>query len=110
MTEIVKADTLHRTAKYFMDTGRAATHAQAMSILQEFGLRIEAGPEVEISRDHQIALLTLVNTARRTFLGGVHVAGASGAPLLVPLADAESLESAVQALGGPNKGHSRRHL
>ena len=76
MTDIVTADTLHRTAKYFMDTGRAATHAQAMGILHEFGLRIEVGPEVETSRDHQIALLTLVNAARRTFLGGIHVTGA----------------------------------
>ena len=107
MTDIVTADTLHRTAKYFMDTGRAATHAQAMGILQEFGLRIEAGPEVEISRDHQIALLTLVNAARRTFLGGVHVTGASRAPLLVPLADAESVECAVQALGGQTGRHPR---
>lgn len=107
MTDIVTADTLHRTAKYFMDTGRAATHTQAMGILQEFGLRIQVGPEVGMSRDHQIALLTLVNAARRTFLGGIHVTGSLAVPLLVPLADAETLESAVQALGGQTKGDPR---
>lgn len=93
-------DTLHRTAKYFMDSGRAASHAQAMDMLQTFGLNIEVGPEVACSRDHQIALLTLVNAARRTFLGGINVVGVPIAPLLVPLADADTLCAAIDELGG----------
>jgi len=100
MTRPVTADTLHRTAKFFMDSGRADSHEQAIEILNTFGLCISVGPELSSSRDHQIALLTLVNLACRTFLGGVHVAGVPKASLLAPLADATSLRGAVTELGG----------
>lgn len=100
MDEVITHETLHRTAKYFMDTGRASSHAQAIEVLRGFGLHIKAGPEVASSRDHQVALLTLVNTGRRTFLGGVHVVGAPSSPLLVPLADARTFDRAVRLLGG----------
>src|SRR5687768_3045255 len=100
MKEAVTHETLHRTAKYFMDSGRASSPGQALNILHGFGLSIEAGPEVATSRDHQVALLTLVNIARRTFLGGVHVVGAPRSPLLAPLADAETVDRAVTLLGG----------
>lgn len=100
MDDIVTQENLHRTAKYFMDTGRATSHAQAIQVLRGFGLHIEVGPEVAKSRDHQVALLTLVNAARRTFLGGVQVVGVPGSPLLVPLADARTLDQAVKLLGG----------
>ena len=65
MNDIVTHETLHRTAKYFMDSGRAASHEDAMDLLRDFGLYIEVGPEVATSRDHQIALLTLVGYAMR---------------------------------------------
>ncbi len=91
---------LHRTAKYFMDSGRAATHAEAMDLLRGFRLLVRTGPEVSTSAPHQVALLTLVNLARRTFLGGVEVIGLSNAPLLVPLAVAETIVAAVEQLGG----------
>jgi hypothetical protein len=100
MEDVVTQETLHRTAKYFMDNGRASSHEQAMNVLRGFGLNIELGPEVATSRDHQIALLTLVNAARRTFLAGVRVVGAPRAPLLAPLADASTIDSAVSFLGG----------
>jgi hypothetical protein len=96
----VTADTLHRTAKYFMDTGRADSHESAISLLHGFELHIKVGPEIARSRDHQIALLTLVNIARRTFLGGVYVEGAIKAPLLAPLSEDETIEQAVERLGG----------
>lgn len=91
---------LHRTAKYFMDNGRAASHADAMDILRGFGLSIRVGPEIATSVPHQIALLTLVNLARRTFLGGVETVGLPDVPLLVPLASAGTLTQAVHELGG----------
>jgi hypothetical protein len=100
MTCPVTADTLHRTAKFFMDSGRADSHEDAIDILITFGLCISVGPEVFSSRDHQIALLTLVNLAGRTFLGGVHIAGVPEAPLLAPLAEATSLSAALKELGG----------
>ena len=45
----VTPDTLHRTAKYFMDTGRAASHQDALGILRKFGLLIRVGGEVSVS-------------------------------------------------------------
>jgi hypothetical protein len=100
MREVVTHETLHRTAKFFMDTGRVGSHEEAMGMLQGFGLCIEVGPEAATSRDHQVALLTLVNAAHRTFLGGVHVIGAPNSALLVPLTDAATVSGAVASLGG----------
>ncbi|MEJ8570412.1 hypothetical protein [Microbaculum marinum] len=92
--------TLHRTAKYFMDSGRARSPEEAMNLLQTFGLTVVVGPEITISRDAQIALLTLVNLARRTFLAGVEVIGLGSAKVIVPLALEPTLAEAVAHLGG----------
>jgi hypothetical protein len=91
---------LHRTAKYFMDSGKAATHAEAMDLLRGFSAAVCVGPEVAGSAAHQIALLTFVNVARRTFLDGIHVVGLPDARLLVPLAAGKNLAEAVVSLGG----------
>lgn len=92
---------LHRTAKYFMDSGKAGTHREAMAFLERFGLTIFVGKEVATSSLHQTALLTLVNLSRRTLLGGVHVVGVSEAARCVsPLAKEARLSAAVEGLGG----------
>src|ERR1019366_8700142 len=96
MNQIINPDTLHRTAKYFMDNGRAETHEEAMGLLRRFGLTIHVGPEIAGSCDHQTALLTLINLARRTFLAGVDVIGVPDAPSITTLAVNQSLRKAVQ--------------
>jgi hypothetical protein len=100
MNPLVTHETLHRGAKYFMDNGRAASHEEALDLLRRFGLYIEVGQEIAGSRDHQIALLTLVNCARRTLLGGVHVIGVPEVPSRVRLTEAIDLPGAVEELGG----------
>jgi hypothetical protein len=50
MTHIVTHDTLHRGAKYFMDSGRAQSHQDALDLMHQFGLYIEVGPEIAESR------------------------------------------------------------
>lgn len=90
---------LHRTAKYFMDNGRVQTHAEAMTLLQRFGLTIHVGPEIVSSVSHQVALLTLINAARRTFLGGVEVAGLPECETCTALGSRGSLPDAARALG-----------
>jgi hypothetical protein len=100
MGELVDPSSLHRTAKYFMDNGRADSHDEAMRLLAGFGLTIYVGPEIAISVNHQSALLTLVNTARRTLLAGVDVFGLPDAPSLSPLAPGRLLKEAVRELGG----------
>jgi hypothetical protein len=106
MNAVVDHTKLHRTAKFFMDSGQAETVEAALDVLRGFGLSIHAGAELADSEAHQIALLTLVNLARRTFLGGVEVAGVSDIPLLVPLAQAGTLSEAVQRLGGSVVTHA----
>jgi hypothetical protein len=98
---------LHRTAKYFMDNGRAETHDAAMALLKQFGLTIHAGPELASSADHQTALLTLVNLARRTLLGGVEVVGLPAANCASGFAAGRSLAEAVRELGGRVAASSR---
>jgi hypothetical protein len=101
MGHIVDHTTLHRAAKYFMDSGKAETHEAAMDLLERFGLTIHAGPELQRSADHQTALLTLVNVARRTLLAGIEVTGLSDdVPCLSALAPGRTLRVAVCGLGG----------
>jgi hypothetical protein len=100
MGRIVDHTTLHRAAKYFMDSGKAASHHAAMDLLERFGLTIHVGAEVARSVDHQTALLTLVNVARRTLLGGIEITGLHDAPSITPLAPDRLLSVAVRELGG----------
>jgi len=98
---------LHRTAKYFMDSGRVQTTEEAMDLLKSFGLTIAVGPDIQTSQAAQIALLTLVNLARRTFLAGVEIVGLADAPVLTGLALETSLARAVSNLGGRIASHAR---
>jgi len=91
---------LHRTAKYFMDSGRVVSHEAAMALLEQFGLTICVGDEILHSVHHQTALLTLVNVARRTLLGGIEVRGLPDCASLTPLAPNRRLIDAVRELGG----------
>lgn len=90
---------LHRTAKYFMDTGTASTHEEAVSLLHTFGLTIYVGDEVRKSESHQSALLTLINVARRTLLGGVEIVGCLHGLCISRLAPGCLLSIAAEELG-----------
>ncbi|MBV8686882.1 MAG: thiamine biosynthesis protein ThiF [Alphaproteobacteria bacterium] len=92
--------TLHRTAKYFMDSGRAESPEEALRLLQSFGLAIMVSAAAAASYEGQVALLTLVNLARRTFLAGVEVVNLPDVARIAPLADAATLQGAVIELGG----------
>lgn len=100
MADTLDHTSLHRTAKYFMDSGRVATHEEAVDLLKSYGLTVYVGSEVTRSQHHQTALLTLVNVARRTFLGGVEVVGPCDGPSVTMLAPNQSLADAVRDLGG----------
>ncbi len=97
--------TLHRTAKYFMDSGRAQTAEEAMDLLKSYGLTIAVGPEIHTSPAAQIALLTLVNLGRRTFLGGVEVVGLESAPFSrLPRTGADARRRSIGARRTPGSG------
>jgi hypothetical protein len=93
------AERLNRTVKIALDTGEAATPEEAERIFAGYKLQVVVGPDVADNAVLQAALLTAVNCASRTLLGGVTVVGASGS-LQVRLPPFEGVASAVEGLGG----------
>ena len=93
------AERLHRTVKLALDTGEAATIEEAKSIFAGYRIQILVGPDVADSAVLQAAVLTAVNCAGRTLLGGVTVVGGTG-PLRVTLPPFDNLAGAIEALGG----------
>jgi len=98
---------LHRTAKYFMDSGRAATAEDAVDMLSRFGMAVTIDAGTAMTANGQIALLTLVNAARRTMLGGIEVEGAGDQAVVTALSSQTTLGAAVTALGGTCVGRAR---
>ena len=46
MVGLPDSNTLHRTAKYFMDNGRAETHEEVMALLNRFGITVHVGDDI----------------------------------------------------------------
>ena len=93
-------DSLHRLVKLAMDTGEAETLEEAQKLFMGYRLAVSVGKDVGHSKTLQAALLTIVNSARRSLLGGIEVEGIGGMNLLVPIPPYRSLEEAVAGLGG----------
>ena len=96
----VVADNLNRLVKLAMDTGEAESVEDAEKLFMSYRLAVSAGADVGNSQSHQAALLTIVNSARRSLLGGIEVEGIEDMELLVPIPSYSSLEEAVDGLGG----------
>ena len=100
MTAQISADTLHRLIKHVIDSGAAASVAEAEALFRGYRLRVEIDA-ADISHPvQQAALLTTVALGRRIFLGGVTVIGPLDAPLLLAIPLGRTIRDAVQALGG----------
>ena len=99
---MIDRNTLHRGSKIFLDSGKAELPDQAIDILKGFRLACLVGPEIARSATLQAALLTAVNLAHRSFLGGVTVHGLDPrVPLLTSLPGAGStLGEAIVHWGG----------
>ena len=93
-------DNLHRLVKLAMDTGEAESLEEAQKLFMGYRLGISVGADVGHSPTLQAALLTIVNSARRSLLGGIEVEGVCDMKLLVPVPPYGSLEEAVAGLGG----------
>lgn len=100
MTRIVQPDQLHRLIKLVLDTGEAQSLEEAEQMFAKYQLGIEVGRDVASSPTLQVAILTAVNTGRRSFLGGVQVAGALDIPLCVPWGRRQTLGEAILDLKG----------
>ena len=93
-------DSLHRLVKLAMDTGEAESLEEAQKLFMGYRLGVSVGEDAGHSQTLQAALLTIVNSARRSLLGGIEVEGVAGMNLLVPMPPHRSLEAAVAGLGG----------
>jgi len=100
MSKTVRPDQLHRLVKMALDTGEAQTLEEAERLFAGYRLGIDVGRDVAGSPTLQAAVLTAVNAARRSFLGGVHVAGELDVPLRLPWGRCRTLGEAVRDLRG----------
>jgi len=94
------ADRLNRMVKLALDTGEAASIEEAEQLFASYKLAVTVGPDTAYSPTKQAALLTIVNTGRRSLLGGIEVEGVADMPLLLPLIPYQTLAEAVAGLGG----------
>lgn len=99
MTVFTAADRLHRLVKHALDSGAAASIAEAETLFAGYRISLRIGEEAARDRHHQAALLTAVAVARRVFLGGVSVAPLPDTPLAVPLPFGSTLAEAIVGLG-----------
>ena len=99
MSAFTAADKLHRLVKHALDSGAAASIAEAEALFAGYRVALRIGEDAARDRHHQAALLTAVALARRVFLGGVSVESLPDTPLLAPLPFGTTLIDAVVALG-----------
>lgn len=67
-------ETLNRTMKLAMDEGKVQSYEQAEALFASFRLRLCVGPGFTEQPAAEAAVLTLLNAAPKTFLGGVELA------------------------------------
>src|SRR5260370_42391257 len=94
------ADEFDRTQKLAVDSGEAKTWSDADTLFKGYRLQVLCGPRLSASATLQAALLTIVNTASRCFLGGVQVYGCPDCELEVRWESHRSLHRAIESLGG----------
>ena len=97
MTNQFEAESLHRTVKRLVDSGRAKSFDEAQAIAEGFRLHLD----LSASRclHEQIAAIALVELGRRAFLGGVSVSGALDVALHHMLGDETLLRDALTRAG-----------
>ena len=100
MNKMIDSDQLHRLVKLALDTGEVQSLEVAEQLFAGYRLGIEVGYDVATSPTLQAAVLTAVNIARRSFLGGVYVSGNLAIPLCVPWGQCQTLREAVIDLHG----------
>lgn len=100
MTAQISADSFHRLVKHAIDSGTAASIAEAEALFRGYRLAVKLDPSAAADPAQQAALLTTVALGRRVFLGGVTVAGPLDTPAILTTPFGRTLADAVHALGG----------
>lgn len=99
MTTMNSADSLHRLIKQAIDSGAAASIAEAQALFQGFRLAIAFDTNDPSDPVEQATLLTAAALARRVFLGGVTVSGRLDEAPTTPMPLGATLGEALGALG-----------
>lgn len=92
-------DSFNRLSLGFIEKEKCSPK-QAISKLNSLQLNLVCGNGIENALPLQAALLTAVNTAKRAFLGGVHVYLHSTVQCLLPWPAKKSLNAIIEDLGG----------
>jgi hypothetical protein len=98
MNETVDANNLHRLLKLIM-VAKAMTLEQARDFMASLSINFICSEEIGTSQALQSALLTAVNCAHRSYLGGVHVLMPAGVKSLLPHHPAETLNALIEQYG-----------
>jgi hypothetical protein len=104
VTDQISPDSLHRLVKQAIDSGAAASVAEAEALFRGYRLTVEFDSACLSDPVQHAALLTTVALGRRVFLGGVEVVGPLKAPLMLAMPFGGTLADSVQALGGRLSG------
>lgn len=80
----MNADSFHRLAKVFADSGEAKTVEEAEATLSNYGVRIKLSQSFDEDRVGQIIALTVINCASRSFRGNVKIEAPCDVRLNVP--------------------------
>lgn len=100
MTAQISADSVHRLVKQAIDSGAAASLAEAEALFHGYRLAVELDPTSATDPVQQAVLLTTVALGQRVFLGGVEVSGPLDTALALPMPFGRTLADCVLALGG----------
>lgn len=93
------ADSFHRLMKLLVDSGEVATIDEAIATFAGYGVCLTLGEDVAQDKGLQIMVLTVINTAARSFQGNVHIVGDLSLTLDVPGFEGSTLASFVEWAG-----------
>lgn len=93
------ADSFHRLMKLLVDSGEVATIEEATTTFAGYGVCLTLGDDIAQDKGLQIMVLTVINTAARSFQGNVHIFGDLCLTLNVPGFEGSSLASFVEWAG-----------
>ena len=72
------AESLNRTMKLAMDEGRVQSYQEAIELFRSFRIRLQIAPGFSSTPGVEAAVLTLLRTGPKTFLGGIDLVGPVG--------------------------------
>lgn len=98
MNTYLTEDNLNRLALGIIEKNRCS-YSEALKILGSLKLYVKCGEAIRRSASLQAALLTIVNTGKRAFLGGVNVAMPNEVATIVPWPFSANLNAAITDLG-----------